>query len=139
MQSDGKLKAGEIALLHDWIKAGAPWTETAGKPELRLPGQITDADRKYWAFQPVKAVALPEVADASWARNPIDRFIRRRLDTVGLKPSPPAERRALIRRVYFDVAGLPPTPAEVDAFCNDPAPGAYEKLIDTLLASPRYG
>ncbi len=76
MPRDGKLADAEIALLRDWIKVGAPWTETAGKAELRLPGQITDADRKYWAFQPVKTAPPPEVKDAAWASNPVDRFIR---------------------------------------------------------------
>jgi hypothetical protein len=139
MPRDGKLADAEIALLRDWIKAGAPWTETAGKPGLRLPGQITDADRKYWAFQPVRAVTPPDVKDAAWARNPIDRFIRHRLDAEGLNPSPTAERRALVRRIYFDVTGLPPTLAEVEAFVGDSAVNAVEKLVDTLLASPRYG
>jgi len=119
MPRDGKLKADEIALLHDWIKAGAPWTETAGKPELRLPGQITEADRKYWAFQPVKAALPPKVADPAWAKNPVDRFIRSRLAAEGIQPSPSADRRAWVRRVYFDVVGLPPTPSEVDAFVAD--------------------
>jgi mono/diheme cytochrome c family protein len=139
MPRDGKLAAVEIALLRDWIKSGAPWTETTGKPGLRLPGQITDADRKYWAFQPVMAVAPPEVKDAAWAKNPIDRFVRHRLDAEGLKPSTAADRRALVRRIYFDITGLPPMPAEVEAFVNDPAANAVEKLVDTLLASPRYG
>jgi Protein of unknown function (DUF1549)/Planctomycete cytochrome C len=139
MPRGGKLADADIALLRDWIKAGAPWTETAGKTALRSPGQITDADRRYWAYQPVKATAPPDVQDAAWQHNPIDRFIRHGLDAEGIKPSPPAERRALVRRLYFDAIGLPPSPAEADAFINDRASDAYERLVDQLLASPRYG
>lgn len=139
MPRGGKLSDADIALLRSWIKAGAPWTEVPAKTGLRVPGQITDEDRRYWAFQPVKAVLPPEVNDAEWAENPIDRFIRHRLDAEGIPPSPPAARRALIRRVYFDVIGLPPAPAAVEAFVNDRAADAYEKLVDRLLASPQYG
>jgi hypothetical protein len=139
MPRGGKLADTDIALLRSWIKAGAPWTETALKTGVRVPGQITEEDRRYWAFQPVRAVPPPAVSDAAWAHNPIDRFIRHRLDAEGVPPSPPAARRSLIRRVFFDVIGLPPGPAEVEAFVNDPAADAYEKLVDRLLASPHYG
>jgi cytochrome c553 len=139
MPRGGKLSDEQIATLREWIKAGAPWTETPGKTDLRQPGQITDADRRYWAFQPVKAVPPPKVADPAWASNPIDCFIRSRLDAEALKPSPPAERRALVRRLFFDVIGLPPSPTDVEAFVNATDPNAYEKLVDRLLASPRYG
>ena len=139
MPLGGKLPAEQVALLRDWIKAGAPWTESAAKSELRVPGQITDEDRKYWAYQPVKVRTPPEVKDPAWAKNPIDQFIRHRLDVAGIKPSPQAERRVLIRRLYYDVIGLPPTPAQVEGFVNDKAKDAYEKLVDSLLASPQYG
>ncbi len=139
MPRGGKLPDEQIRVLRAWVKAGAPWTETSVKTGLRTPGQITDADRRYWAFRPVKVGPLPNVADAAWMANPVDRFLRSRLDAEGLKPSPPAERRALVRRVFFDVTGLPPAPAEVDAFVNDPAPDAFEKLVDRLLAGPHYG
>jgi hypothetical protein len=139
MPQGGKLPDAQIHVLRDWIKAGAPWTETAVKSGIRVPGQITDADRNYWAFQPVKAVTLPEVKDPAWARNPIDRFVRARLDREGLTPAPPAYRRALIRRLYFDVVGLPPSPTEVERFLQDRTADAYEKLVDRLLTSPQYG
>jgi hypothetical protein len=139
MPRGGKLPEEQIRVLQTWVKAGAPWTETSAAHGLRVPGQITDADRQYWAFQPVKAGPLPAVADAAWAVNPIDRFIRSRLDAAGIKPSPPPDRRMLARRLYFDVIGLPPTPAEVEAFLGDAGNIAYERLVDRLLASPRYG
>src|SRR5262249_20770026 len=106
---------------------------------LRLRGPITDEDRRWWAFQPVRRPSLPEVRDPEWMKNPLDRFIRQRLEAEGLKPSPPAERAVLIRRVTFDLTGLPLTPEEIDAFAHDKSADAYEKLVDRLLASPRYG
>ena len=83
--------------------------------------------------------AIPAVKDASWIRNPIDAFILAKLEAKGLRPAPAADRRTLARRAYFDLHGLPPTPEEVDQFVNDTSTDAYEKLIDRLLASPRYG
>ncbi len=139
MPPKGKLAADQIALLRDWIKMGAPWPGATEDKTARLPGQISEADRQWWAFQPLKTPALPKVGDPTWEQNPIDRFIRSRLDAEGLQPSPPADRVALIRRVTFDLIGLPPTADEVTAFVTDTAPDAYEKLVDRLLASPRYG
>ena len=95
--------------------------------------------RPHWAFVAPKGTALPPVRLKSWPRNPIDRFVLARLEREGLKPSPPADRYTLIRRVSLDLTGLPPTPAEADAFVNDRAPDAYERLVDRLLASPNYG
>jgi len=114
------LADADIALLEKWIAQGAPY-------------------EGHWAFLPLREEAPPEVKDAAWARNPIDRFILARLEKEGLKPSPEADRRTLIRRVSLDLTGLLPTPEEVDAFVRDPAPDAYEKLVDRLLASPHYG
>jgi hypothetical protein len=132
-----KLAAEEIALLTAWIKAGAPWTEAAVKSGLRTPGKITEADRRYWAFQPIKAMPLPAGDEV----NPIDRFIVARLQKEGIKPAPMADARTLIRRLYFDVIGLPPTPEEVEQFVGAFATpqAAIEHLIDRLLASPHYG
>ena len=90
----------------------------------------------HWAFVPPRRPPVPMVQGA---RNPIDAFICRRLDREGLRPSPETDRATLIRRVTLDLTGLPPTPAEVDAFLNDQSPDAYEKVVDRLLASPRYG
>jgi hypothetical protein len=100
---------------------------------------ITDDDRAYWAFVPPVRPDLPAVADADRARNPIDVFLLAALEDAGLAPSPEADRRTLIRRLSFDLTGLPPTPEEVEAFVEDPGPDAYERLVDRLLASPAHG
>jgi hypothetical protein len=115
-----KLPDREIELLRRWIDQGARW-------------------QKHWSFIPPRRPAIPPVSDAGWVRNPIDAFVLARLDREHLKPSPEADRRRLIRRVTLDLTGLPPAPGEVDAFVNDPSPEAYEKAVDRLLASPRYG
>ncbi len=104
-----------------------------------LPGaEYSDVERSYWAFQPRAAPAIPKAAPR-WVRNPVDAFVLRRLEEAGLRPAPEAERATLARRAYFDVTGLPPTPAELSEFLADEAPGAWERLVDRLLASPRYG
>ena len=96
----------------------------------------TDAQREHWSFRPVLRPALPAVMRAEWARNPIDRFILARLEQTGLMPSPEADRTTLIRRLYYDLIGLPPTPEEVAAFCSDDSSDAFERLVDQLLSSP---
>ncbi len=136
-----KLSAADIALLTAWVKAGAPFADAPVKAGLRTPGKITEEDRRYWAFQPIKAGEPPVVDEA----NPIDRFIVARLQQEGIKPAPTADARTLIRRITFDLVGLPPTPEEVDEFVaawNDPnakPQAAVESLVDRLLASPHYG
>lgn len=148
MPPDGKLGDEQIAILKQWIAMGAPWPEAevaAAKP-ARVPGVFTQEDREWWAFQPVKKTTPPAVPDAA---TPIDAFIRAKLKENGLAPSPEATPQELCRRLYFDLHGLPPTPqemadflAEVEAEKKSPAktgPTAYERLVDKLLASPRYG
>src|ERR1051326_564206 len=93
----------------------------------------------HWSLQPLLKPVVPQVKDQSWARTPIDQFILAKLEEKGLRPSLPAAKRTLLRRVYFDLIGLPPTPAEMDAFLEDRSPVAYERVVDRLLASPRYG
>jgi len=115
-----QLTPEQIETLRQWIAEGADW-------------------QGHWAFVPPVRSVLPEVAQAAWAVNPVDRFIMARLSDEKLAPSPAADRMTLIRRVTLDLTGLPPTPAEVDAFVADSAPDAYERLVDRLLASPRYG
>ncbi len=115
--------------------AGRPWPAS---PEVTA-GALADVQRRHWAFQPIGNPAPPVVHDAAWERTPIDRFVLARLEAAGLAPSLPADRRTLIRRATFDLTGLPPTAQDVDAFVDDPAPDAYARLIDRLLASPRYG
>ena len=101
--------------------------------------KITQADRDYWAYRPLKRPAIPQVRNTGWLSNPIDAFILAKIEEKGLAPAPPADRVALVRRAFYDLTGLPPTPEEVDAFVKDPSPDAYEKLIDRLLVSPGYG
>jgi hypothetical protein len=105
-------------------------------------GTYKPAERRHWAFQPRKDVAPPSfttVADKAWVKTPVDAFILSGLKKAGLRPAPQADRATLIRRVTYDLHGMPPTPEEVDAFVKDKSPKAWENLIDKLLASPRYG
>ena len=143
MPPQGKLPDSEIADLATWVKAGAVWPETDAKNNAPPAGyaeyKITPEQRRFWAFQPVRMPAVPEVKDPAWSKSPLDRFIFAKLQANGLKPVRPADRRALIRRVTFDLTGLPPTPAEVDAFVADRSPDAFAKVVDRLLASPHYG
>jgi hypothetical protein len=116
----------------------------AGEPPARSDGlappeSFSEEQRSHWAYQSVKAVEPPAVKNARWVRNPIDRFILAVLEDVGWSPAPEADRVALIRRVTFDLTGLPPSPEETAAFLKDDRPDAYERLVDRLLASPRYG
>ena len=133
-----KLSDEQIRALTEWVKLGAPWpgseTNTA-----RIRGRFTDEDRKWWSFQPLRSVKPPQVNDQGWVRNDIDRFIWQKLAAEELKPSPEASRQTLIRRLSFDLTGLPPTPSEIREFVDDPSSDAYEKLVERLLASPRYG
>ena len=100
---------------------------------------ITAVERQHWAFQPPKRPAIPRVKETGWVRNPIDAFILATLEENGLTPAREADRPTLLRRLTFDLTGLPPTPDELDAFLADQAPGAYERVVDRLLNSPRYG
>ena len=144
MPPKGKLADREIETLTRWVALGLPWPEAsaAGPIETASRGQpyrITDAQRQFWSFQPVRDPAPPAVQDASWPRSDLDRFILAALEAKGLRPAEPADKRTLIRRATFDLSGLPPTPAEVDAFLADTAPDAFARVVDRLLASPTYG
>ncbi len=131
-----KLPDADLKALAEWIDLGAPYdAPLAGKDEAAKP----TAASSHWSFQPVGNPTPPAVKDAAWVRDPIDRFILAKLEAAGLHPAPPADKRTLIRRVTFDLTGLPPTPEEVEAFVRDQSPDAYEKLVDRLLASPAYG
>ena len=133
-----KLPDAEIAILEKWIRMGAAWPEDAAKKIVVTEGGFTETQRDYWFFQPVKKVTLPQV-NRAWVRNDIDRFIAQKQAELKLSPAPEADRRELVRRAYFDLHGLPPTNAQLDDFVNDKDPQAYEKLVDELLAGPRYG
>jgi hypothetical protein len=132
MPPKGKLPDAVLADLKGWVKMGAP-----------LPSAITPrppADQKaFWSFQPVREQPRPAVSDPRWPTRPSDYFVLRKLDERKMAPAPPADRRTLARRVYFDLIGLPPTAEQIDAFEKDTRPDAYEKLVDELLASPRFG
>jgi hypothetical protein len=136
-----KLPDEAIAAISRWIDLGAPYDRPLAETRAAPQGSatVTDDDRQFWSFRPLAPVELPEVQNAAWCRTPVDRFILARLEAEGLHPNPTVERRKLIRRAYLDVIGLLPEPEEVERFCADPDPLAYEKLIDHLLASPHYG
>jgi mono/diheme cytochrome c family protein len=135
-----KLPDKEIALIAQWIDLGAPYDKPlVDKVASKKPMVVTDQDRQFWSFQPLKAAKPPAVKTPGWCRTPVDAFILAKLEEKGLTPAAPLDRVKLIRRVTFDLIGLPPTPAEIDAFVNDPAPDAYERLVDCLLDSPHFG
>ena len=132
------LAASEIAVIETWIRGGAfdPRRESEGSDSRRLdPAQARD----FWSFQPLTSPEPPEVQSANWSQNPIDAFIKDRLDEKGLRVVPNADRQTLIRRATFDLTGMPPTAAEVKSFVEDNSPTAFETLLDRLLNSPAYG
>ncbi|HEV8608338.1 MAG TPA: PSD1 and planctomycete cytochrome C domain-containing protein, partial [Tepidisphaeraceae bacterium] len=134
------LTATEIQLLRAWIAQGATWPESKiAVPTTRPEMVVTAEDRQHWSYLPLRSGPIPQVKDTSWAKTTIDRFILSTLESKNLRPNPPADRRTLIRRVYFDMLGLPPSPEEVDAFVADPSPDAYLKLVDYILANSHYG
>jgi hypothetical protein len=138
MPPKGKLPAEVIADLEKWVALGAPDPRT-GKVAKDNYGPTVEEGRKFWAFQPPRKHPVPEVKDAAWARGTIDRFLLAALESKGLKPADDADRVNLIRRAYFGLIGLPPTPAQIDAFVNDQSPEAFAKVVEELLASPHYG
>lgn len=140
MPPKSQLPADEIATLVHWVRIGAPWGREAVAESVQ-PAATFDlwARAKHWSFQPLADVKPPEPADLQWVQTPIDRFILSGLEAAGLKPAPPADKRTLLRRVTFDLIGLPPTPAEIEAFLADDSAAAYTKVVDRLLASPHYG
>jgi hypothetical protein len=132
-QKDKPLSEKEVALIRSWIERGATW-----------PAELTLNDRRFedqtwWAFESLHRPELPQVNAPRWVRTPIDAFILATLEQQRLTPGPEADRRTLIRRLSFDLIGLPPTPEEIEAFIEDPNPNAYETLVDRLLASPHHG
>ena len=143
MPPQGKLSPAKIAILTRWIGMGAPWSNKPAPknavPVKHGPPPVNAETMRFWSFQKVKRPAIPTVKNAAWLRNPIDAFVLSKLEKNGLKPAAPAGRAALIRRAYYDMTGLPPTPEEVRAFVADTSPRAWETVVDRLLASPEYG
>lgn len=132
----GKLSPDQIAILEEWVRMGAP--------DPRVDSSATspmdmDAARRHWAFQPVLKPATPEVKQKGWVKTPVDTFVLAKMEEKGLAPAPAIGPAGLLRRVTYDLTGLPPTPEEVDAFLRDPSPRAYAATVERLLASPRYG
>ncbi len=138
MPAGGKLSDTEIAAIVKWIELGAPWTAgaQAASQSKSAPGLYERLRKEHWAFQPAHAAAPPDVPGVT---HPVDRFLVAALHKAGLQPAAPADRRTLIRRLSIVLTGLPPSPLEVDLFVRDAAPGAYERLVDRLLASPHFG
>ncbi len=133
-----KLTAKQVAVLKAWIDAGARTPSSAAVTEVPLP-RITERDRQFWAFRKPVRSPVPRVRHDERVRTPIDAFILARLEAKGLTLSPDADRAVLLRRIYFDLIGLPPSPEEVKAFLADTRPDAFERVVDRLLASPHYG
>ena len=136
MPPGGKLKDEQIEAIAAWIKTGAVWPAGPAKTPQYV---ITPEQRSFWSFRPVVTPALPIVKDTKWVHNDVDRFILAKLEEKSLTPVRTAERRTLIRRAYLDLTGLPPSPEEVDGFVRDKSPDAFARVVDGLLASPRYG
>jgi mono/diheme cytochrome c family protein len=134
-EREDKLPDEQIAALTEWVRMGMPWPES----EASTPTHQEAAMRSHWSFQPVRKAEPPAVIDQAWAQSPIDRFVRARMEAANVTPSPQSDRRTLIRRASFDLTGLPPTNEEVEAFEQDQSPDAFARVVDRLLASPRYG
>ena len=159
MPPEGKLPENELASLTTWIKIGAPWPRK-GEPEASASGlasanaasknrgvdaprspaeMFSEARKSHWAYQPVTLPPLPAVQNAAWCATPVDAFILHELEAQGLAPSPKADRRTLLRRASFDLTGLPPSAAEIEAFQRDDLPDAWPRAVDRLLSSVQYG
>jgi mono/diheme cytochrome c family protein len=140
MPPNKQLAPEQIADLTQWIRDGAAWTKVELPHSLgKQPARYARLRKEHWAWQPLRAVKPPAVSDTAWAVTDIDRFILAPLEEKGLKPVHDADRLHLLRRATFDLTGLPPTPAEIDAFLKDRSPDAYERVVNRLLASPHYG
>jgi hypothetical protein len=140
MPPKSKLPAKEIAVLTKWVELGAPWPKEAQSAAGTVkPFDLAARKSEHWCWQPVGNPPVPRVKDAAWPKTNVDRFILAALETKGLRPAEPASKATLIRRAYFDVIGLPPSPEEVAAFVNDASPQAFEHVVDRLLDSEHFG
>ena len=144
MPPDGKLPQEKIDILTKWVKMGAPWTAESANKMVESDGkqmepEVNAETKQFWSFQKVQRPVVPKVKNGDWVSNEVDHFILARLEEKHLSPAKQASKQSLIRRAYYDLIGLPPTPEEVEAFVANDSTDAYEKLIDQLLASPHYG
>jgi hypothetical protein len=141
VKEGGKLAPEAIADFEAWVQMGAPdpRTEVAVAGAAKGPDEAAVARQKHWAFRPVARPPVPVVKDKAWVKTPVDAFVLAQLEARGLKPAEPADKHTLLRRVYFDLTGLPPTPQEMEAFLKDRSKDAFEKVVNQLLDSPRYG
>ncbi|MFN7923358.1 MAG: PSD1 and planctomycete cytochrome C domain-containing protein [Bryobacteraceae bacterium] len=133
-----KLAAQEIADLREWIDSGAAWPEAVAQ-RTTAGFSITPEQRAFWSLQPLRVADPPLVRNQAWPKTAIDRFILGRLEQKGIAPAPAADKRVLLRRAYYDLTGLPPTPEQIDAFVSDSSPDAFAKVVDRLLESKHYG
>lgn len=148
MPPDGKLAESQLATLAKWVEMGMPWEPSTIDVIVHLeeekhgafePGVVSEEAKKWWSNKPLARPAIPSVDNSDWAKHPIDAFVYDQLKTKDLRPNSKADKRSLIRRAYFNLIGLPPSPEEVEAFVNDDSPQAWENLIESLLARPEYG
>jgi cytochrome c553 len=140
MPPSGKLNAEQIAVLTKWVELGVPWTPGVAIVEAHEEDQSAAVEATdHWAYQPLQPVAVPQVMQQNWVRNPIDAFLLARLELDGMTPNPPASHRTLLRRLYYDLLGLPPTKEELERFESQSSIDAYDRLVDELLARPEYG
>jgi mono/diheme cytochrome c family protein len=140
MPKGGKLATEDVQNLVEWVRMGAPWPKSKQLVATSTSQfKISPEQRSFWSFQPLKADSVPAVKNTHWAKTSIDKFVLAKLESQGIQPAPVADRRTLIRRATFDLTGLPPTPEEIESFEKDKSPKAFEKVVDRLLASPRYG
>jgi mono/diheme cytochrome c family protein len=138
MPPSGRLPDALIHDLEDWVRRGAPDPRIADAG--KRPAEIDiESGRRHWAYRPLAKAPLPAVKKTSWPVTVMDRFVLAKIESNGLRPAADAPREVLVRRLYFDLIGLPPTPDEMDAFLQDEAPDAYERLVDRLMASPHFG
>lgn len=141
MPPDSRLKKEQIDLLSRWIEMGLPWPDEK-TPVKAGTSEIFDLQKRrgeHWAWQPIKNVSPPTVKNKTWSTQPLDQFILAKLEEHKLQPSQPADKRTMIRRLYFDLIGLPPGPEQIHAYLNDRSANATEKVVDQLLASPHFG
>src|SRR5262249_15159261 len=136
-----KLSEDLISDFVSWVKLAAPWPEEVAQTNATKTATFNLEQRRqqHWSWRPIQPGLPPAVQNTNWPASPVDQFILASLELAQLRPAPPADKRTLIRRVFFDVVGLPPAPRDVEAFLNDSSPSAFENVVDRLLASPQFG